>query len=525
MYVFVDIEWVTNKKKNICTSQLAAVSVDENWEVTGQFFTRIQPINSYFELWDHVGFTGGTAEDFMRAPTFHDALRDFDEWIFDDDVICVWGDEPLSVLLSTYHKAVGNPLPNQTRNIAQYLRRFLGEKSCNASPYGIAAEKKIEVVKPKHDSLADVLTLAKLFQGVEFPQEYLSGSHLEIPAPQKKLTTPYCYEPEVNTIHKTGCEKIFYRNFLVGHKDLTTAFKKKYRVCTCVEKEYRTFAEEKRKARIYKLGFVYVASYESRSFHRFDCRFVKGIKDPIGSVKYENMIEKGKVPCQICQPRHSDIFLSNAPDSPARRIVLDQLEKNTYNYQNPSDISSAIKNYQQSKKRRENISDNTKLSSAEKRDKYTLTNPVYSVFAARGYQTFHLPSCQKLNSLSEIKGYESCHKALSAGLTPCKYCKPKPKNDVKFSIPLTSHPRPDETVNDIIRLCEKHSIEHSAGSNVIKMNTPVGKWKILTDTFPIRLEHINIPITPDNENDYHTQHRIFFSMTDAFYYIIKHDSV
>ena len=51
----------------------------------------------------------------------------------------------------------------------------------------------------------------------------------------------------------------------------------------------------------------------------------------------------------------------------------------------------------------------------------------------------------------------------------------------------------------------------------------MGRWKIDTSTSPYVIYHINLVRTPDNENYYHRQPRLFLSLLDAFLYIHRHD--
>ena len=55
---------------------------------------------------------------------------------------------------------------------------------------------------------------------------------------------------------------------------------------------------------------------------------------------------------------------------------------------------------------------------------YTLTQPGYGFFAARGYQNFHTRNCSRLVGKSNIRGFDTFSHACRAGYTPCKYCKP-----------------------------------------------------------------------------------------------------
>ena len=294
--------------------------------------------------------------------------------------------------------------------------------------------------------------------------------------------------------------------------------------CSCTQRDYNSERLARRKKKLFDLGNVYLYNMKSNVFHRFDCSIACRMTNPRGSSIYEN-VSDGRQPCKRCNPKPSDMFDPNAPQSPALRAHIAHLENEIKPLKHRQDIEKAIQRYHEAKKLREAIDADQTLTKAEKHDKYVLTAPVFSVIAARGYSNYHRADCGRLRGLSELKGYESCHKANAAGLTPCKYCKPDRKSDVKLSIPLSSKPNPTETIDDLISLCESSGLDFSVDGSVVNLSTPVGKWQILTQTSPVMINHINLQSTPYNSDEYHVQPRIFFSMSDALAYIKQHDLV
>lgn len=79
MYVLMDLEWYEQGSKPLMLTQIAALTVDENWETGELFYRRIQPQYEDVSDWGHVAFSGGTQVDFIRldAMTFHPALYQF----------------------------------------------------------------------------------------------------------------------------------------------------------------------------------------------------------------------------------------------------------------------------------------------------------------------------------------------------------------------------------------------------------------------------------------------------------------
>ena len=43
MYVLMDLEWYEQKKKPLMLTQIAALTVDENWAPEDLFYSRIRP--------------------------------------------------------------------------------------------------------------------------------------------------------------------------------------------------------------------------------------------------------------------------------------------------------------------------------------------------------------------------------------------------------------------------------------------------------------------------------------------------
>jgi len=65
MFVLADMEWMANENGHFSPTQLAAVKVDENWNIVDKFESFIRPRDTAFHDWEHVAYTGGTATDFL----------------------------------------------------------------------------------------------------------------------------------------------------------------------------------------------------------------------------------------------------------------------------------------------------------------------------------------------------------------------------------------------------------------------------------------------------------------------------
>ena len=183
---------------------------------------------------------------------------------------------------------------------------------------------------------------------------------------------------------------------------------------------------------------------------------------------------------------------------------------------------TAMTRLKQSQKERFSGALEQEMTEQERSDLFTLTQPRFAFFAARGYKNFHLRNCTRFEGRTDIRGFETYAKAMRAGYTPCRHCRPTDRYDVKVSIPIDNKVRSDETIEDLQTLCDQYGYEWKAYAEFFELTTPVGKWRIDTMARPVTVEHINLAKHPNRET-YHKQHRIFLSMLDAIRYIHKHD--
>lgn len=68
MYVLMDIEWVQNKKKMRCPTQIAAMRVDECWRFRNIFYTRIVRQKCIIVIRNRIeGIIFGKQKQYYRA--------------------------------------------------------------------------------------------------------------------------------------------------------------------------------------------------------------------------------------------------------------------------------------------------------------------------------------------------------------------------------------------------------------------------------------------------------------------------
>lgn len=310
--------------------------------------------------------------------------------------------------------------------------------------------------------------------------------------------------------------------YLLHHRGLSrdenwkTPLRKRYRPCECCRKEYTTALRERNLDILERTQYTYVYTPNSKVFHKCSCGKMLSAKNILGARKYDTVIKTGRIPCKLCNPSPSDIYKLLPPE-----VKIARLQKKIKKSANVTD-KRAIARQKLAVEERYRLLNDENLTQTEKDDIYTLTQPRFAFWVGKGYQTFHLRSCSKLNEISNLRGFGTYKEAIHAGYTPCRQCKPTSKHDVKVSIPFTNRVRLDENLLDIKTMCEDAGYLFNQETEYIYIETPVGKWKIKTSKVPVKLEHINLATNPGCKT-YHDQPRIFLSFIDTFDYIKRHD--
>lgn len=521
VFVIVDLEWVVYKKGHYEITQLSAIRVNDDWDAIGFFSSFIKPKNMAKCDWSHPAYTGGNCDDFANAKSAYTVWSSFNEWLRNDDVLLLWNYEERIVFRRLELCLLKK---NQTRKpvildslVHSYLK---GQFSSTGSPYKIAAARGIKVnVNLQHYSPNDVRVLRELMQIIAFPQHILLNQSEIINARlENNLKLPYQYHKETNTIHKRKCELITLQNLVTfGCSNLENAIKCSYKFCDCCKSEYKEALIEYNKSFIKQAGFNYIFSPSSKIYHKTTCKIGLAMKNIIGTKKYKNVVKAGRRPCQFCKPSSEEEYRRmNTKD----KILRSQIK--TANMPPKEDVKAIIRQRVAAEERQRRLLDD-ELTETEKADIYTLTQPRFAFWVGQGYQNFHTYNCHKLKGLSNLRGFSTYKEAVKAGFTPCKHCKPTKKDDATISIPITNCVRKDEKIDDIIPLCEEAGFTYYKENEYFHIETSVGKWKIIINSSPIKLDHINLAKTP-NEYYYHEQPRKFLSYADVVEYIKRHDS-
>ncbi len=522
MFVIADIEWVTNEAGHHSPTQLAAVKVDENWNEVSSIGTLIRPRDGQFHDWKHVAYTGASASDFLHARNAHNALSYFDGWLDEDDTILWWYSESEAIFNQLFKLILKKPNSHKSVCVSEYIYEHLyGEANSRGSSYKIAQARGIDVkAELNHYSINDIRVIRLLLSRIKYPQALLNKPLVKKEKPKRIVTSNYnyvyLYDDKTNEIHRKGCPLISNeRELTQGYINLNTPIRKGYKPCACCKEEYQIAFREKNQDTINRTQYTYLYAPGSKVFHRYTCSLMLNAKSILGTRTYDNPAIQSRTPCKLCQPTPNDVYRPIPKETLVKRLLQKKLPSV------PREEAVAISRQRTAASERNELLKNT-LSAQERDDVFTLTQPRFAFFVATGYKTFHVRSCTKMQGLTMLKGFGKYQDAIKAGYTPCKKCKPTAKMDIKVSIPITNKVRADEKVEDLEVLCNEAGFSYNKDGNLFYLNTNVGKWIIELETAPVRLQHINLAVTP-GETTYHKQPRVFLSYVDVFDYIKRHD--
>lgn len=517
MYIIADVEWVENQLHKSSPTQLAAVRVNEDWEIIEEFFTYIRPMNSSFHNWGHMAYSGGTPKDFKQAPSCHEAFSSFNAWV-GEDVICWWAKRSASIHALINRIVLKTQEPKPPLFLNDYTFNFLrGEEYRFQNAYAIARARGIWVPKTEHNARNDVTAILCLFTAIGFPQRLLLES---LPFRENIERYEYLYDRKAALLHKKGCPYLPEDGDIQGFDTLKTPIRQRYRACDCVREELRAAKRERIIDEINRTQYTFIYAENSTVFHRYDCGLLYNAERILGAVKYDTIIKKGLRPCQVCNPSVEDQYrpavyaekLKTMTEPKAAQHGLTRLAR------------AAVARLEEAQSERFSKDRSQSMSEQERKDFLILTQPGFAFFAASGYKNFHTRKCSRLKGTSDIRGFDTFAHAMNAGYTPCKVCKPSKKMDILKSIPINNKIRAEESVEDLQRLCDKYGYAHEFQKGIFKVTTPVGKWRIHTDTRPVTVEHLKLS-KEHQSRAYHVQHRIFLSMLDVLVYIHRHDTI
>ncbi len=530
MYILMDMEWITMGTR-VCPTQISALKVDRYYHQIGRVDMLIKPFSTAAEKWDNMAYNGYPPQSFLSAPTAAAAFNRVSSWINDDDTM-IWWIRDQAVSFSMLHASL---LKEKTRYAITYISPVVqkafrsGGYKEKLSLYGAASRLNITSPGPEHCSKSDVDILRAILASLAIDPE--SAHQLDaraadrpiwqITKPVPKRIVPHAFYYDGKLLHLGTCPQVTDDCKLYG--TLKECIKQKLKPCECVKAEYTAEWKNLNWTIIRNCNFRFVYKQSADVFHRPDCPLAMRLRYSVlrGAAKYDTCIEHGKRPCKVCNPtpddEQYDYVTCEKRVREKKRRVPTPAQWNTRHLTHSEKV--ALRRQEIAAKERAALPDN--LEGQAGWDQHTLTRSDYAFFAAVGYKSFHMPNCQRLSKLTHFRGYARFEDAVKAGLTPCRLCKPSAKFDLIASVPIYQQKREAEKPEDLDELCDRYGWEHSFEDGEYRIETPVGKWKLLVDTKPVDVYHINL--ANQRGPGYHRQHRLFLSLTDTVEYIRRHD--
>lgn len=246
----------------------------------------------------------------------------------------------------------------------------------------------------------------------------------------------FLWDPTSNLLHIDGCPHAHAEQMVSCTLD--KCLRKNYSPCSCCRALIRQGRLEKNRHSIQQARFLFVYTPNSTVYHRPDCPCILRAKCITGKQNYDKMVETGRRPCKRFKPA------SPAP-----------------------------------------LPSNKKVQTADK-------TSAYPFGAEKGHRTFHLATCKSLSGLTQLHGYARYRSAIAAGLRPCRHCRPTAKYDPAPVIPVCGTQREGETIQAIVRECQKSGFYCERHKRSLLIVTPVGRWQMNIKEMPITLGHINL---------------------------------
>ena len=529
MYILMDMEWITIGTR-VCPTQISALKVDKYYHQIGRVDLLIRPFNADAERWNNMAYNGYPPQLFLSAPSAPSAFNRISSWIADDDTM-IWWIRDQAVSFSMLH---GSLLKEKPRYAITYISPVVqkafrsGGLKEKLSLYGAAARLNIQAVGPEHCSKSDVDIIHAILSSLAIDLE--SAHQLDaraadrpiwqITKPVPKRIVPHAFYYDGKLLHLGTCPQVTDDCKLYG--TLKECIKQKLKPCECLKAEYIKEWKNLNWIVIRNCNFRFVYKQSGDVFHRPDCPLAMRLRYSVlrGAAKYQTCLDHGKRPCKVCNPSPDDEqydYVTGEKRVKQKKRVPAPAQWQTRHLTNPEKV--ALRRQEVAAKERAALPAN--LEGQADWDQHTLTRSDYAFFAAVGYKNFHLPNCQKIASLSHLRGFARFEDAVKAGLTPCRLCKPSAKFDLIASVPIYQQKRTEEKPEDLDGLCEQYGWEHCLENGEYRIETPVGKWKLLVGTKPVDVYHINL--VNRRGPGYHKQHRLFLSLTDTVEYIRRHD--
>jgi len=516
--VLIDIEWAKNKNNEYCLTQIAAAKLDENLKVIDRYASIVKPLNTSFQNWNQVGYTGWKPQDYLYARPSNFVIQDFAKWLGEERLLLFWDKEVSDNFKSLFELVLFTDETIEMIILNPYFAYLLSNKKVyRMDQYQVANYLNIPSGLLKHNAINDMDTILSIMEAKGVDSALLTEPAPSIP--QEESTTeepkkpiellPYQIDTEEKVLHKADCPLLVLEHRRKGYRRLEDCTRKQVKACPeCIGEELTITRRECNERYLSRARKNYVYLPGSNVFHRPTCSRVLSAPTLATINTYKKCIDIGMTPCPKCKPEPEYIQMG-AENYESRLTPAEQ---------------NALARHRQINLEREAALQSGFSSDTERNDMFTLTQPEFSFWAGKGYKTFHIRTCAKLSNARNLIGFKKYSDAIRAHYVPCKYCRPSSDNNVVVSIPIQNERREDDTVEALKQLCLDNGFVFKEGKTVFEIFTPIGFWKLNIFSMPIQVHHLSLKNKHGKTLHYHKQPRIFLSFKDAFDYILRHDN-
>ena len=160
MFVLMDLEW-NDETVPPEPTQIAAMRIGPDGTVLDMFFERVRPEKPEEVRWNHIAYSGGSADLFRKSKNGYLVIKKLGYWLKKDDIL-LWWHEEAATFFSKLINGFGFPKV-RSGVICHILRDLLTDGiSTRGNPYELAKKRGIAVPLPEHLSLNDVTVLYML---------------------------------------------------------------------------------------------------------------------------------------------------------------------------------------------------------------------------------------------------------------------------------------------------------------------------------------------------------------------------
>lgn len=259
MYAITDIEWIEDQSETKYLTQIAAIRVNENWEIQDTFSRLISPPQLDEVIWEHMAFNGYDAEDFIRADEESYVLKEFSQWLQEGEIILLWHNESKNRLKKRWETHDIGALSHKIKTLCTRVISHLSlPRDSSFRLYNIARDQGIDEFFLEHCAEDDATVMHQLMQKISLSWDDLNNT------PDSTSDTPAL--PDI--------------------------------------KKPETLADRNRKI-LEKSAFQFVFAPGSDIFHLKSCSRILNAKTIQGTIYYKTALQKRR-PCKICNPSESD---------------------------------------------------------------------------------------------------------------------------------------------------------------------------------------------------------------------------